>query len=67
MIATGYTLAGALIIGLFSTIGCCVFSKSAGAYDDGDEIVVAHSVVENGVPQTNGLKKYSKVDLVSDA
>ena len=65
MLATGYTLAAALIICLFSLIGCCIFAKPAGGYDD-DHIETA-AVVGNGVHQTDGLKKYSKVDLTSDA
>lgn len=37
MIATGYTLAGVTVTVLFSLIGCCLFGRSGGAYDDNDE------------------------------
>lgn len=37
MIATGYTLAGVMVTLCFSLIGCCLFCRSGGAYDDNDE------------------------------
>jgi hypothetical protein len=61
MLATGYTLAGASIIVLFSLIGCCIFAKPNGAYDE-----VEDDEASTGL-QAESKKKYNKVDLSTDA
>jgi hypothetical protein len=62
MIAMGYTIAGAMIVLIFSIIGCCVFGKGAGAYDED----MIEEEVANGV-HADAKKKYSKVDIATDA
>jgi len=59
MLATGYTVAGVLITCLFSFVGCCMFSKPLGAYDD---LMVSP---EETKPVDGN--KYLKVDLSNDA
>jgi hypothetical protein len=56
MIATGYTLAGVLIIVVFGLISCCTFAKSAGGYDE---------ELEEGLEIET--KKYAKVNPSTDA
>ena len=60
MIATGYTVAGVIIVILFSIVGCCVFGRSAGAYDDFDDDEVANALEIEP-------KKYAKVVPGPDA
>ena len=61
MIATGYTVAGVLIVVIFSLDGCCIFGKGAGAYDD-----LVDDEITNGIhPPVQ--KNYSKVANVNDA
>ena len=59
MIATGYTIAGLLIILIFTIIGFCVFGRSSGGYDEQEE--------EDATGLQSEVKKYSKVGVATDA
>jgi len=62
MMATGYTLAGGCVIIFFGLIGCCVYAKPSGAYDE-----VEDADATLGLQSELKMKKYAKVDAATDA